>query len=60
MDNLLRFIESEGQFLGEEVIRVMTLTEDMDGDVAIVGAARDLSCPGANLHDRRRMRQRDP
>jgi hypothetical protein len=46
MDNLLRFIESQGQLLGEEVIRVMTLTNDMEDDVAIVGLATDLSCPG--------------
>lgn len=46
MDNLLRFIESEGQLLGEEVIRVMTNTRDLDSNVAIVGAAKDFTCPG--------------
>jgi len=46
MDDLLRFMESEGQLLGEEVIRVMTLTEDLQDNVAIVAAAEVLSCPG--------------
>lgn len=46
MDNLLRFIESQGQLLGEEVIRVMTNTSDMNSDVSLVAAARDLTCPG--------------
>ncbi len=46
MDTLLRFIESQGQLLGEEVIRVMTYTNDMESKVAIVGATKDMTCPG--------------
>ncbi len=46
MDNMLRFIESEGQILGEEVIRVMTFANNMPGNVAIVGAVKDFTCPG--------------
>lgn len=46
METLLRFIESQGQMLGEEVIRVMTFADDMEANVAIVGAAKDMTCPG--------------
>lgn len=46
LDNLLRFIESQGQMLGEEVIRVMTFTDDLAGNVEIAGAMKELSCPG--------------
>ncbi len=45
-DNLERWIESEGQVLGEEVIRVMTNTRKMAGEVSIWGAQNSLSCPG--------------
>jgi len=36
----------EGQLLGEEVIRVMTGTTKMSGNVAIWGAEEMLTCPG--------------
>ena len=45
-DRLERWIESEGQLLGEEIIRVMTNTANMSGDVAIAGAQKTISCPG--------------
>ena len=45
-DSLERLMESEGQLLGEEVIRVMTNTKKMSGAVAIWGAQRTLTCPG--------------
>jgi len=45
-DRLERWIESEGQLLGEEVIRVMTNTRNGNGDVAIWGAQKTLSCAG--------------
>ena len=46
VDNLFRFIESEGQILGEEVIRVMTWTPRWSSDVRIQGLEKDVSCPG--------------
>ncbi len=46
LDNLLRMIESEGQILGEEVIRVMTMTRKTTGDVRIAGAQKTVICPG--------------
>jgi neutral ceramidase len=45
-DRLERWIDSEGQLIGEEVIRVMTNTRKMSGDVAIGGAQKTISCPG--------------
>jgi hypothetical protein len=45
-DNLERWIESEGQLLGEEVIRVMTHTTRVEGDVRIWGAQETVMCPG--------------
>jgi neutral ceramidase len=45
-DNFERWIESEGQLLGEEVIRVMTKTRKTAGQVAIWGAQTTLTCPG--------------
>jgi hypothetical protein len=45
-DRFERWIESEGQLLGEEVIRVMTNTRTRSGDVAIWGAQKTISCPG--------------
>jgi hypothetical protein len=45
-DNFERWIESEGQLLGEEVIRVMTNTRKMAANVSIWGAQNNLSCPG--------------
>jgi neutral ceramidase len=44
-DTLERWIESEGQLLGEEVIRVMTGTARMAGDVRLWGAQKTLTCP---------------
>jgi hypothetical protein len=45
-DRFERWIESEGQLLGEEVIRVMTNTRARSGDVAIWGAQKTITCPG--------------
>ncbi len=45
-DNFERWIESEGQLLGEEVIRVMTNTRNMASEVTIWGAQNMLTCPG--------------
>jgi len=46
LDEMFRFIESEGQILGEEVIRVMTWTKKLTSDVRIEGAQKTVSCPG--------------
>ena len=45
-DRLERWIESEGQLLGEEIIRVMSSTRNLSGDVALGGAQKVISCPG--------------
>ncbi|MEY4761946.1 MAG: hypothetical protein RLZZ200_1802 [Pseudomonadota bacterium] len=47
IDAMFRFIESQGQILGEEVIRVMTQTrgEGRD-DVRIAGYQASVTCPG--------------
>jgi neutral ceramidase len=45
-DRFERWIESEGQLLGEEVIRVMTNIRTRSGDVAIWGTQKTISCPG--------------
>jgi hypothetical protein len=45
-DTFEHWIDAEGTLLGEEVIRVMTRTQRMSGDVAIWGAQKPLSCPG--------------
>jgi len=45
-DRLERWIESEDQLLGEEVIRVMTNTRNMTSDVPIAGSQKTISCPG--------------
>jgi hypothetical protein len=44
--SLFRFIESEGQILGEEVIRVMTWTKRTPSDVRISGLETTMSSPG--------------
>jgi neutral ceramidase len=44
-DNLERWMESQGQLLGEEVIRVMTRTRRMAGNVRLWGAQKTLTCP---------------
>ena len=46
VDDMFRFIESEGQILGEEVIRVMTWTKRTASDVRIAGLQKQVSCPG--------------
>jgi hypothetical protein len=46
LDNLMRMIESEGQLLGEEVIRVMTLMKNTTGNIRIIGLQRTYTCPG--------------
>jgi hypothetical protein len=46
LDNLFRMMESEGQILGEEVIRVMTVTTKTTGDVRIAGQQKTVTCPG--------------
>jgi neutral ceramidase len=46
LDNLFRFIESEGQILGEEVIRIMTVTKNVTGNVYIKGQEKVVTCPG--------------
>jgi hypothetical protein len=47
IDALFRFIESQGQILGEEVIRVMTLTKDQAAsEVRIAGYQTSVICPG--------------
>ena len=45
-DTMERWMESEGQLLGEEVIRVMTNTRQVAGDVRLWGAQKTLTCPG--------------
>ena len=44
-DNLERFMESQGQLLGEEVIRVMTRTTRRAASVRLWGAQKTLTCP---------------
>ena len=46
LDAMFRFIESEGQILGEEVIRVMTWTRKTASDVRIQGLQTTVTCPG--------------
>jgi neutral ceramidase len=45
-DNLERMIESEGQLLGEEVIRVMTNTKKLSSEVRLQGGQKTLVCDG--------------
>ena len=44
-ETLERFIESEGQILGEEVIRVMTHAKRRTAGVRLFGAQQTLTCP---------------
>lgn len=44
-DNLERFMESQGQLLGEEVIRVITHTRRGADSVRLWGAQQTLTCP---------------
>jgi hypothetical protein len=46
LDDLFRFIESEGQILGEEVIRVLTWTKRTTAEARIWGAQKVVTCPG--------------
>ena len=46
LDQMFRFIESEGQILGEEVIRVMTWTKKTTSDPRIEGLQTVVNCPG--------------
>lgn len=46
IDDLFSFIQSEGEVLGEEVIRVMTRTDRWSSNVRIEGLEKDVSCPG--------------
>jgi hypothetical protein len=46
LDRLFRFIESQGQVLGEEVIRVMSQSQDWQSDPRIAGYAKTFDCPG--------------
>jgi hypothetical protein len=50
-DRFERWIESEGQLLGEEVIRVMTDTTRTAGNVRIWGAQNTVTCPGRRRTD---------
>ena len=50
-DNLERWIESEGQVLGEEVIRVITDTTETSSEVRISGAQKMVTCPGRTRTD---------
>jgi hypothetical protein len=50
-DRLERFIESEGQILGEEVIRVMSLTTRTSDQARIWGAQKSITCPGRKRLD---------
>lgn len=46
IDQLFRFIESQGQVLGEEVIRVMTFAPKPSDEVRISGMQKVVTCPG--------------
>ena len=45
-NRLERWIESEGDVLGEEVIRVITNSQNRSSEVPIWGAQKMISCPG--------------
>ena len=53
-DRLERWMESEGQILGEEVIRVMTNSTRTEQNVRIWGSQTDVSCPGRRRTDQGR------
>jgi neutral ceramidase len=50
-NRLEHFIDAEGAVLGEEVIRVMTLTTKTSDNVRIWGAQKTVSCPGRKRTD---------
>jgi hypothetical protein len=53
-DRLEQFINAEGALLGEEVIRVMTLTTQTSDDIRIWGAQKTIACPGRKRTDQGR------
>ena len=53
-DRLQRWMDSEGQVLGEEVIRVMTDSTHMDRTARIWGSQTEISCPGRTRTDKGR------
>ena len=53
-DRLERWMESEGQILGEEVIRVMTGSARTEQNVRIWGTQTVVSCPGRTRTDKGR------
>ena len=53
-DRLQGWMNAEGQILGEEVIRVMTLTTHTEKDVRIWGDQTEVSCPGRTRTDKGR------
>ena len=54
VDRLKRWMEVQGAVLGEEVIRVMTDTTILSGDVRIAGAQKMVGCPGRMRTDKGR------
>jgi hypothetical protein len=50
-DQLKRWMDSEGDVLGEEVIRVMTDTTRLTGEVRIWGGDKTVTCPGRTRAD---------
>jgi neutral ceramidase len=59
-DRLERWIESEGDVLGEEVIRVMTNSKNRSSEVPIWGAQKTISCPGRVRTDTNTGREGEP
>lgn len=53
-ERLERWMESEGDVLGEEVIRVMTNSTRYEDHVRIAGSQTDISCPGRTRTDKGR------
>jgi neutral ceramidase len=53
-DRLERWMESEGDLLGEEVIRVMTNATRTEQDVRIWGSQTEITCPGRTRTDKGR------
>jgi neutral ceramidase len=50
-DRLQRWMDSEGDVLGEVVIRVMTHATRKERDVRIVGEQKEITCPGRTRID---------
>ncbi len=53
-DRLERWMESEGDVLGEEVIRIMTISTRTEQDVRIWGTQTEVACPGRTRTDKGR------